>query len=123
MTGEAMRDTQSRGSRLQQRIDELVRQSALDAAEIDRLRAQGAADRIIIDELRADGVVDRAEIETLEGALMTARLIGAAVGIVMERYSIDNASAFAYLTRLSQAENRKLREIAADLTDTAPPTG
>jgi hypothetical protein len=118
-----MSETQSRSSRLQQRIDELVRQAELDAAEIDRLCAQGAADRIIIDELRADGVVDRAEIETLEAALMTARVIGAAVGIVMERYGIDSAPAFAYLTRLSRAENRKLREIAVELTESAPPTG
>jgi hypothetical protein len=100
---------------LYRRIDDLVAQADLDSAEIARLRASCAADRIVIDELRADGIVSHSEIEGLEAAMRSAREIGAAVGIVMERYGLDNAAAFAYLRRLSQAENRKLRDIAAEL--------
>jgi hypothetical protein len=106
---------------LQARIDELVARAALDRAEIVRLRASGAADQVVIDELRADGIVRHAEMEGLETALRSAREIGAAVGIVMERYGLDNAAAFAYLTRLSQADNRKLRDIAAELVAATHP--
>jgi hypothetical protein len=106
------------------RIDDLVAQADLDSGEIGRLRAKGAADQIVIDELRADGVVSHSEIEGLEGALRSAREIGAAVGIVMERYGLDNAAAFAYLRRLSQAGNRKLRDIAVEMVaETPTPAG
>jgi hypothetical protein len=110
-----MSETIERASHVQQRIADLVAQGEFDAEEVERLRAQGAADQIVIDELRADGVVEREHIAALSAALTSAREIGAAVGIVMERYGLDNAAAFAYLRRLSQAENRKLKEIAAEL--------
>ena len=106
---------QNRRATLQLRIDQMVAQADLDGAEIDRLRAKGAADQVVIDELRADGIISHTEVDTLQVALVSAREIGVAVGIVMERYRLDNAHAFAYLARLSQAENRKLRDIAAEL--------
>ena len=113
-----MGETKQRASDLQRRIDDLVAQVERDAAEIESLRAKGVADQIVIDELRADGELERSHIEQLGAALAISREIGAAVGIVMERHRLDSASAFAYLARLSQAENRKVKDIAADLVDT-----
>ena len=43
-------------------------------------------------------------------------LIGQAKGILMERYRIDALKAFALLVRTSQHTNRKLRDVAAELT-------
>jgi hypothetical protein len=57
--------------------------------------------------------------QTLTEALATRNLIGQAVGIVMERYQLDSDRAFAFLVRLSQSANKKLRTVAATLVDTA----
>ncbi len=67
--------------------------------------------------------------ETLSAALAHRDVIGQAKGIVMERFHLDAPRAFALLTRLSQTENIKLRDIAtqlvADIADSpaAPPDG
>jgi hypothetical protein len=57
--------------------------------------------------------------QTLTEALATRNLIGQAVGIVMERYQLDSDRAFAFLVRLSQSANKKLRTVAATLVDSA----
>jgi hypothetical protein len=54
-------------------------------------------------------------IDNLEQAIESRQLIGQAVGIVMERYGLNEARAFAVLTRLSQERNVKLRLIAEEL--------
>ena len=55
------------------------------------------------------------EIQNLREAVRTRAMIGTAVGIVMERYHLTDERAFAFLTRLSQDGNVKLREIARRL--------
>ena len=45
-------------------------------------------------------------------------VIGQAKGILMERYKLTSAQAFGLLTRTSSHTNRKLRDIAEDLTET-----
>lgn len=57
------------------------------------------------------------EIQNLEEAVRTRTTIGQAVGIVMERYKLPEQRAFAFLTRLSQTSNTKLRRIAQDIVD------
>ncbi|ADB34807.1 ANTAR domain protein with unknown sensor [Kribbella flavida DSM 17836] len=44
--------------------------------------------------------------------------IGHALGILMERYGMDDEQAFSVLRRYSQDSGRKLRDIAADLVQT-----
>lgn len=53
--------------------------------------------------------------EQLELAMVARQEIGQAVGILMERYGLSADAAFAYLRRLSQNTNVKLREIADQL--------
>ena len=62
-------------------------------------------------------------LETLNlgRALETRSAIGQAVGLVMERYQLDEKAAFAFLTRLSQHRNVKLRDVAAELITTVEP--
>jgi GAF domain-containing protein len=55
--------------------------------------------------------------QTMTEALATRNVIGQAVGIVMERYQVDSDRAFAFLVRLSQSRNTKLRTVATALVD------
>jgi GAF domain-containing protein len=53
--------------------------------------------------------------EQLSTALATRKVIGQAIGILMERHAFDEDAAFAYLTRVSSHTNVKLRKIAAEI--------
>ncbi len=53
--------------------------------------------------------------ENLLAAIETRDLIGQAVGLLMERYSITSNRAFDTLVRFSRQTNRKLRDVAAEL--------
>ena len=55
------------------------------------------------------------EVENLQEAMRTRQEIGRAVGIVMERYGLDEERAFAFLARVSQNRNIKLRVLAREL--------
>ncbi len=55
------------------------------------------------------------EVANLNEALETRTTIGKAMGIVMERFDLDDERAFAFLTRLSQHSNRKLRVVADEI--------
>ena len=55
------------------------------------------------------------EIENLQQAMKTRQLIGRAVGIAMERYDLNEERAFAFLARVSQTRNVKLRAVAEEL--------
>ncbi|GAB3026408.1 transcription antitermination regulator [Nocardioides flavus (ex Wang et al. 2016)] len=56
--------------------------------------------------------------EQLAGAIETRTVIGQAMGIVMERYGLDEDRAFSVLRRLSSHQNVKLRDLAAQLVET-----
>jgi GAF domain-containing protein len=56
--------------------------------------------------------------EDLRIAVSTRELIGQAQGILMERFKITDDLAFRLLVRASQDTNRKLRDIAVELTAT-----
>ena len=55
------------------------------------------------------------QVEQLSEALHTRTDIGTAVGIVMERYGIDRHKAFAFLSRISNNRNIKLRVLAHEV--------
>ena len=57
--------------------------------------------------------------EHLLAAIETRDLIGQAVGLLMERYSITSERAFGTLVRFSRQTNRKLRDVAAELISDA----
>lgn len=54
-------------------------------------------------------------IEQLQDALRTRDVIGQAKGILMATGAVTEDEAFTILVRASQRENRKLRDVAADL--------
>lgn len=53
--------------------------------------------------------------DQLNQALQTRKLIGQAIGILMERYRIDADRAFQFLVRASSTGNIKLRDVAEEL--------
>ena len=57
------------------------------------------------------------EREQLVKALQTRKVIGQAIGIVMERYEMSEDRAFAFLVRASSHGNIKLRRVAEELVD------
>jgi hypothetical protein len=57
------------------------------------------------------------QVEQLSAALHTRTDIGTAVGMLMERYGIDQRRAFAFLTRSSQTRNIKVRILAHQIID------
>jgi GAF domain-containing protein len=55
--------------------------------------------------------------QTLKEALASRKMIGQAIGILMERYHLDEDQAFAFLVRASQDGNVKLRSVAQKIVD------
>lgn len=55
------------------------------------------------------------EIDSVRAAVQSRGIIGQAVGIIMERFRLDDARAFGFLVRLSQDSNIKVRALAEDL--------
>ena len=58
---------------------------------------------------------DAQKIDQLNHKAAPRDLIGQAKGILMERYNISSDRAFAVLVRVSQHNNRKLRDVAEEL--------
>jgi GAF domain-containing protein len=56
--------------------------------------------------------------ETMAQAVDARKLVGQAMGILMERFDVDDDRAFAILKRYSQDNNTKLRDVAQQLIDT-----
>jgi GAF domain-containing protein len=56
--------------------------------------------------------------ETMARAVDARKLVGQAMGILMERFDLDSDQAFTVLKRYSQEHNVKLREVAQYLIDT-----
>ena len=59
-----------------------------------------------------------AKVEGLEEALKSRDVIGQAKGILMEREKVTADEAFEMLRRASQRVNRKLRDLAQEMTET-----
>jgi len=58
------------------------------------------------------------KVEGLEEALLSRDIIGQAKGILMERLHLTSDQAFEELRAVSQKQNRKVRDIAAEVADT-----
>jgi GAF domain-containing protein len=58
------------------------------------------------------------QAQALTNAVDARKLVGQAMGILMERYHLDSDQAFAVLRRYSQTTNTKLRLVAQELIDT-----
>ena len=73
--------------------------------------------------IAAAAAQDEARADTLEIGLLTSRTIGAAVGVVMERYTLSSEEAFTLLSKASQNLNQPMAMLAAELVETGTFTG
>jgi len=87
----------------------------------NRIDAFDAEDEAIAQVLGTNAAIavqrnrhDEANTRAIDGRT----LIGQAQGLVMERYHVDADRAFAVLTRFSQQQNVKLREVARQVIET-----
>lgn len=60
--------------------------------------------------------------QQFESALASRDVIGQAKGILMERYSIDDRTAFAMLVKMSQESHVRLHEVGRRVVETDHPT-
>ena len=104
-----------------------------DTAVLGSLNLYAAAEAEIDDEAESLAEVFAAQaavamggaavITQLTTALSSRKLIGQALGILMERYSLDEARALAYLRRESSHRNVKVRDLAAEVVAQREATG
>ena len=84
--------------------------------EESRAIAAGLAETAAIVFANAESLHEKAQLaDQLRTALETRDVIGMAKGVIMERETVDRKQAFEMLVRLSQTQNKKLREIAEQL--------
>lgn len=57
------------------------------------------------------------QAQQLNEALVTRKLIGQAIGILMHRFELDEDRAFEFLVRVSRNSNKKLRDVASEIND------
>lgn len=113
-------------------IDKIVREAACpvivllhapDPAFVKQASKRGVFAHISDDDVEEwqssiDIVLRRfAEYHNLQGAFGRRALIERAKGILMERHSIDEGSAFEMLRARSRSDNRKLIDLAAAVVD------
>jgi len=85
---------------------------------VDGFSAEDQAEGQALAAHIAIAVVAARAAEQFVVALDSRTVIAQAVGMMMERYNIDPARAFALLTRLSSHQNVKLRDIATEIVRT-----
>jgi hypothetical protein len=83
--------------------------------KIEILERERACGRALIVTLQEAERAARDQIAHLETALVSARRIGAAIGIIMARCQVTDDHAFALLRTTSQLTHRKVRDIAEDV--------
>jgi len=63
------------------------------------------------------------EVHHLNEALASRQVIGQAIGVLIERFKLDEQAAFNFLARLSSHSNTKLRDVAARVVADAVASG
>ena len=90
----------------------------LYGAQPDAFGADEEAIAQILARHASVAVANARQEDNLARAIDARKLVGQAMGILMERYDLDEDRAFAVLRRYSQTTNTKLRDVAACLIDT-----
>jgi hypothetical protein len=109
---------QARADKANHRADRSEHLAYTESRRMDRAEARLDIDEELIAALTAEGVLSKQHAANLEEALRSARIIGAAIGIVMANRDVSEAQAFMSLSKASQDTNRKLRLIADEVVNT-----
>jgi hypothetical protein len=97
----------------EQHVAEMERRDVLHVAETDR------RDTLHVDELHRRDDLHAHELELTHEALETRDIIGQAKGVIMAAMGCSPDEAFNMLRKQSQAENRKLVEVAVEIATRA----
>ena len=89
----------------------------LYSARPDAFAADDEAVAQILARHAAVALANARNEETFARAIDARKLVGQAMGILMERYQINGDQAFAILRRYSQDTNTKLRDVAQQLIE------
>lgn len=95
----------------------------LFSSEVDAFDDESEHVALLFAAHAAVGMANAQHQEHLRAAVSSRDLIGQAKGILMERYKITSDQAFRLIVRASQHTNRKVRDIAEELTDTGSLAG
>jgi hypothetical protein len=99
----------------------------LYSAQADTFDVEARARAALVADYTAiavEGALVEERADNLEAALSNSRVIGTAIGVLVERHRITPAEAFERLRAASQNANRKLAVVAEELVRTgAMPTG
>ena len=87
-------------------------QASFGARFESRIAPADGADRRSKFELKTALIEAQAKTDNLNAALKHSRVIGQAIGIVMDRRRIPETEAFAYLRDLSNLRNVKVHDLA-----------
>lgn len=98
--------------------EELVGVLGLYSAEVDAFGTDDEAVAHILARHASVALATARHEENLAAAVDARKLVGQAMGILMERYDLDADRAFEVLKRYSQQNNRKLRDVAQELINT-----
>lgn len=95
-----------------------------DRERIESLEAAGHVQDVRLERLEAAGLVLDArivalaeEVDGLQAKIESRAVIEQAKGVIMSALGCGPDAAFAVLVAQSQAENRKVRDIAADIAE------
>jgi hypothetical protein len=113
----------------QEQLDDLAGRIAANGANIDALEkradesdlrqdesaAQADLDRDILATLQIDEELTRKHVDQLEQALRTSRVIGAAIGMVMNSRQVSQDEALTVLKEASSRSNVKLSALCAEM--------
>jgi AmiR/NasT family two-component response regulator len=91
---------------------------SLYSTKADAFTANDEAVAHILAQHASVAVASARQEATLAEAIDARKLIGQAMGMLMERYGVDEDRAFAILRRYSQDHNIKLRDVAQQLVHT-----
>jgi transcriptional regulator with GAF, ATPase, and Fis domain len=104
-------------------IKNVIGALSMYSTKVDAFSAEDKAEGLALAAHIAIAVISAQRLDQFESALDSRTIIAQACGLVMERYDLDAVAAFAVLTQLSQTQNVKLRDVAAELvlTRVMPP--
>jgi GAF domain-containing protein len=98
--------------------DQLIGVLSLYNGRSDAFTADDEAIAHILARHASVAVAAARDGETMTAAVDARKLVGQAMGILMERFDLDETRAFEILKRYSQDTNTKLRDVAQHLIDT-----
>jgi ANTAR domain len=109
---ERMKSTRGETDANRADINRLHNTVQVDRSDIDRLQVGAEVDRVLIAELQTEGVLRAEHAADMEAALRSARVIGAAMGVLMGSTRCTEEQAIQILKKVSNETNVKLREVA-----------